>query len=59
MVKSIKIYFYILGVEMKQSIKIVLLIGFVLSVYYVWNQYEMYQQKRGNKCLDNKIKRTV
>lgn len=43
MVKFIKISFYILGVEMKQSIKIVLLIGFVLSVYYVWNQYEMYQ----------------
>ncbi|WP_254865356.1 hypothetical protein [Solibacillus isronensis] len=28
---------------MKLSIKIVLLIGFVLSVYYVWNQYEMYR----------------
>lgn len=43
MVKFINVNFYIMGDEMKQSIKIVLLIGFVLGVYYLWNQYEMYQ----------------
>lgn len=43
MVKFININFDIMGDEMKQSLKIVLLIGFVLGVYYLWNQYEMYQ----------------
>lgn len=29
--------------EMKQSIKIILSIAIVLGIYYIWNQYEMYQ----------------
>ncbi|MGA4518174.1 hypothetical protein ACPA0F_12960 [Solibacillus silvestris] len=28
---------------MKQSIKIILSIAIVLGIYYIWNQYEMYQ----------------
>lgn len=28
---------------MKQSIKIILSITIVFGIYYIWNQYEMYQ----------------